>query len=184
MRPRLGFAVATAVLLAAAASLSAQSETAPKSDGGRWSLSAGYGFSVKLNRGRSKEHWLLFAPAVAFPLGERFEYVVEGHFAKYLTPAGWIVGISPLGGRYTFGSGRVRPYVALGAGFGWTDLTELDEIDRRFNFLLQGSVGVRGRVREGAWSFEGRFSHISNAGTVLPNLGLNSLVFVGGWTFR
>ncbi|MFY9550273.1 MAG: acyloxyacyl hydrolase [Thermoanaerobaculia bacterium] len=184
MRPRLGFAVGTAVLLEAA-SLAAQSAAGPKSDRDvRWSFSAGYGFSVKLNRGRSEEQVLLFAPAVAFPLGDRFEYVVEGHFATYLTPAGWMVGVSPLGGRYTFGNGRVRPYVSLGAGFGWTDLTELDEIDRRFNFLLQGSVGVRGRVREGAWSFEGRFAHMSNAGTVLPNLGLNSLVFLGGWTFR
>ncbi len=91
----------------------------------------------------------------------------------------------PVGARFFFGGARAQPYASLGAGFGWTDLTGLDEIDRRFNYLLQGSVGMRSRLPDGsAWTLEARMSHISNAGTVLPNLGLNTLVFLGGWRFR
>jgi hypothetical protein len=150
----------------------------------RWSLSAGYGFSIKLSRGRAEEQVFLFQPAVAFPLWRHVELTVEGHFARYLSPAGYMVGWMPIGGRVFLGSGQLQPYASLGAGFGWTDLTQLDEIDRRFNYLLQASVGVRRRLPEGsAWTCEARFSHISNGGTALPNLGLNSVVFLGGWRF-
>jgi hypothetical protein len=150
-----------------------------------WSLSAGYGFAIHLNGGRSNEKVVLFDPGVTFRLSSRLEYLVEGHFATYLSPGGYMVGALPLGARLYLGRGRVLPYVSLGAGLGWTDLTELEEIDRRFNFLLQGSVGVRCATSGGgAWTLEARLSHVSNAGTVYPNLGLNMLVFLGGWRFR
>ncbi len=163
-----------ALLLSAARRMAAQ----------EWSLPAGYGFSVKVNRGRSDEQLFLFEPGVAFGLGPRLEYLVEGHFARYFTPAGYMVGLVPLGGRYYFGVSPLHTYFSLGAGLGWTDLTELDEINRRFNFLLQGALGVRRSLQNGqAWTLEMRWVHISNAGTVKPNLGLNSLVFLFGWRF-
>ena len=34
-----------------------------------------------------------------------------------------------------------------------------------------------------AWTLEARLSHVSNAGTATPNLGLNGLVFLAGWRF-
>jgi hypothetical protein len=108
--------------------------------------------------------------------------VVEGHVARAFTPEGYVIGLMPAGFRYYVGRGRLLPYVCVGAGFGWTDLERLDEIDRRFNFLLQGSLGVRGALDGGrAWSFEARLSHISNANTVLPNLGFNAVVFLAGF---
>jgi len=145
-----------------------------------WSLAAGYGFTVKLSRGRSEEQLLLVAPAVAYPLSRRFELFVEGHLSGYFTPDGYMLGIVPIGGRYFFSAGATQPYLALGAGFGWTNLEELDELDRRFNYILQACAGVRWKS---AWSLEARISHLSNAGTVLPNLGLNAIVFLGGWRF-
>lgn len=176
-----------ALVFAAAASVSAQeASNAPPIPEGRppeWSLQAGYGFSVKVNRGNSDEHLFLLEPGVAFRLGPRLEYLVEGHFAKYFTPDGSMIGIVPLGGRWYFLNGPVLPYLSLGAGVGWTDL-QIEEINRRFNFLLEGAVGVRGRVTETqAWTLEFRWSHISNAGTVLPNLGLNCAVFLAGMRF-
>ena len=179
-------ALATAALVLAGAMASAQEAPPPIPEGRppEWSLQAGYGFSFQVNRGRSHEYLFLFEPGVAFRLGARFEYVVEGHFARYFSPEGYMVGVVPLGARYNAGSGPIRPYFQLGVGLGWTDLTRLDEIDRRFNFLIQGSVGLRGAVTETqAWTFEARYSHVSNAGTVLPNLGLNCLVFLAGWRF-
>jgi hypothetical protein len=149
-----------------------------------WSLAAGYGFSVKLSRGRAEEHLLLVTPAVAWPFSRRFELFVEGHLSGYFTPEGYMLGIVPIGGRYFFSSDTVQPYLALGAGFGWTNLEDLDELDRRFNYILQASLGARwNRPGGGAWTLEARINHLSNAGTVLPNLGLNSIVFLGGWRF-
>jgi Lipid A 3-O-deacylase (PagL) len=151
----------------------------------RWSLAAGYGFSIQLSRGRAEEQLVLVAPAVAYPFSRHFELFVEGHLSGFFTPDGYMLGLVPIGGRYYFSGGKTQPYLALGAGFGWTNLEELDELDRRFNYILQASVGVRwNRPDESAWTLEARISHISNAATVLPNLGLNSIVFLGGWRFR
>jgi hypothetical protein len=176
--------LAAIVAIGAAAVAAAQDAPPPIPEGRppEWSLEAGYGFSFKVNRGRSDEHLFLFEPGVAFRLGPRLEYVIEGHWAQYFTPGGSMLGVVPLGGRYYFGHGRFLPYVSLGAGVGWTNLTRLDEIDRRFNFLLEGAIGVRGAISSTqAWTFEWRWSHVSNAGTVLPNLGLNCSVFLAGW---
>ncbi len=176
------------VLLAWPLLLPAQEEARPgaaKSERGiQWSLAGGYGFTVQLNRGRSEEQLVLFAPAVAYPFSRRFELFVEGHLSGFFTPEGYMLGIVPIGGRYYFSGGATQPYLALGAGFGWTNLEELDELDRRFNYILQACVGVRGNRPDGsAWTLEARLSHISNAGTVPPNLGLNAVVFLAGWRF-
>ena len=83
------------------------------------------------------------------------------------------------------GTAATLPYLGLGRGFGWTDLDdEVFELSRRFNFRIEGSVGVRIlRRRDCAWTLEARYQHISNAGTSFPNLGLNALVFLGRLRF-
>lgn len=157
----------------------------PETEPVRWSVQAGGGLSVRVNRGRSHEWSVLVVPAANVRLGPRIEYTVEGHFAGFLHPAGYMLGWMPVGARYYFGRGNTLPYFSIGGGFGWTDLVELDEIDRRFNFLLQGSAGIRRSVASGGeWTLEARWDHISNAGTKLPNLGLNSVVVLAGWRFR
>ncbi len=139
---------------------------------------------MHLNRGRSSEHVLLFEPSVGFRLSSRLEYIVEGHFAQYFTPGGYMLGVMPVGGRLYLGGGRTLPYISIGGGLGWTNL-KVEEIDRRFNFLLQGSLGVRRAVSENqALTLEARLAHISNGGTERPNLGLNCLVLLAGWRFR
>jgi lipid A 3-O-deacylase PagL len=182
-------ALAAAALVLAGAAARAQDAPAaapiPEGRPPEWGLQAGYGFSFSPNGGRSHEYLFLFEPNVGIRLGARFEYVAEAHFARYFSPEGSMVGVVPVGARYNAPSrGAIRPYFYVGVGLGWTDLTQLDEIDRRFNFLIQGSVGLRGAVTETqAWTFEARYSHVSNAGTELPNLGLNCLVFLAGWRF-
>jgi hypothetical protein len=164
--------------------LIAQSGPLPIGQGPQWGLAAGYGFQLHLNRGRSNEHVLLFEPGAGFRVSSRLEYVVEGHFAQYFTPKGYMFGVMPVGARLYVGKGRTLPYISIGGGFGWTNL-EIEEIDRRFNFLLQGSVGVRRAVSEtDALTLEARIAHISNGGTKTPNLGLNCLVLLAGWRFR
>ncbi len=150
-----------------------------------WGLATGYGFSAHFTAGATtNERLLLFAPSVGFPMSGRLEWVVEGHFAQYFAPSGYMVGIVPIALRYCFGGGSLRPYVFGGGGGGWTSLEALPEIDRRFNFILEGAVGVRGAIANGqAWTLEARLVHYSNAHTEEPNLGLNSIVFLAGWRF-
>jgi Lipid A 3-O-deacylase (PagL) len=139
---------------------------------------------VKVNRGDTKERLLMVQPQLGYHMGKRFEWLIEGHFAAYFHPDGCAAGLVPVSARYFFGTGKVAPYFGLGAGFGWTNL-DVIEIDRRFNFILQGGFGVRGTPRKGrAWMAELRWLHYSNAGTELPNLGFNSVVLLGGWRFR
>lgn len=181
-------AVASIVIAFALLSvLSLTAQSVPPVPAGRppeWGAAAGYGFSVHLNHGRSSEHVLLFEPSAGFRLSSRLEYIAEGHFARYFTPGGSMIGVMPVGGRLYLGSGRTLPYVSIGGGLGWTDLT-VEEIDRRFNFLLQASAGVR-RASSGtdALTLEARLDHISNGGTKKPNLGLNCLVILAGWRFN
>jgi Lipid A 3-O-deacylase (PagL) len=180
-------AAALALSLGLLAASSARGEEPPLPVGRlpEWAVEAGYGITVPLNRGRSKEHELLFAPSASFRLSARLEYVAEAHFAQYFAPKGYMLGVLPFGGRFYFGSGRILPYVSIGAGLGWTNLERLDEIDQRFNFLLQGSLGFRAALSDRtAFTFEARLDHISDAGMTTPNLGLNGAVFLLGFRFR
>jgi len=148
-----------------------------------WTLMAGYGVSFHINRGRTDEQLLAVQPQYSFRLSKHFDYLVEGHFAKYFSPNGYAAGLVPLSARYVFSRSSGGVYLGFGAGFCWTDL-KVEEINRRFNFILQGGPGIRWNVSGGhAWTFDLRWLHNSNAGTVLPNLGLNSVVALGGLTF-
>ena len=185
MRRRVFFA-AMGLLALRAAVAAAQSEAPlPAGRPPEWSLSEGFGFTVNVNSGRSHELALFAHPGISFRIGPRFEWLIEGHFAHFFSPGGYMVGAMPIGGRLYIGNGRRLVYATFGAGAGWTNLAELDEIDQKFNFLLQTGLGLRSPISDTqAWTLEVRWSHISNAGMNQPNLGLNMLVFLGGFRFR
>jgi hypothetical protein len=175
--------LAAALLVLAASPVRAQ-ET-DTTDRLEWSLSTGFGFPVHLNRGNSDEHVVLILPSYAIRLSDRLDYVLEGHIGLYTSPGGYMLGFMPFDFRFYVLTGETRPYITVAAGVGWTNLTQLIEIDRRFNFLLQPAIGIRGKLHDGqSWSLEARLNHISNSGTELPNLGLNTVVFLFGWHFR
>ena len=159
-----------------------------RADEPEWGLAAGGGFAFRFSgRPGTNENLVLLAPSAAWRVSSRLDYVAEGHLAYYFGPHGYMVGLVPIGGRFTLGSlrGCVLPYVEIGAGLGWTNLVPILEIDRRFNFIVQGGGGVRGKLPGGdSWTFEARWSHYSNANTERPNIGLNCLVFLLGWRFR
>jgi hypothetical protein len=184
MRSIPGF-LAAALLLGATRLACAQSEPGPPDGWLHLGLAAGYGFSVHFNRGRADERLALFAPSLGLRLSSRLDFVVEGRFEQDSAPKGYILGFLPLGARLSLGRRRTVPYVSIGAGFGWTNLVLLEEVDRRFNFLLQAGLGMRREFSKGqALTFEARLCHLSNAGTQRPNLGLNSLVLLTGFSFR
>ena len=83
------------------------------------------------------------------------------------------------------GTGWLRPYVEFAGGPFYTDLAgKIPEESSRFNFILTAGGGL-------SWFFTSQFSfnvgyrfhHISNAGTRYPNLGLNSSLPFGGFSF-
>jgi hypothetical protein len=83
------------------------------------------------------------------------------------------------------GTGRLRPYIEFAGGPFYTDLAgRIPEESARFNFILTAGGGL-------SWFFTPqlsfnvgyRFHHISNAGTRYPNLGLNSSLPFGGFSF-
>src|SRR5262249_26093271 len=143
VRPALVGSAFLSLFLGAAANLAGDDAGLPVAPRPslEWGAEAGYGFMAHLNSGRSEERVLLVEPSAGYPLSSRLEYIVEGHFARYLAPEGYMVGLMPVGLRLTIGNGAIRPYVSLGAGFGWADLPQLRQIDRGFNFLPPANAG-------------------------------------------
>lgn len=80
---------------------------------------------------------------------------------------------------------RVRPYVEFAGGPFWTDLGgRIPEESTQFNFVLTAGFGVSWFITpQTAFNVGYRFHHISNAGTHYPNLGLNSSLPFGGFSF-
>ena len=172
---------AAAVALALGVAASAQELQIPRAP--EFSLFAGGGHTFKTNRGNTKAWVLEIEPQAALRLGKRFQWLAEGHYTHWFDPDAWAAGILPAGARYYFGMSRYSVYFDFLAGLGWTNLPVI-EIDRRFNFILTGGPGLRGQIdARHAWFVQARWLHYSNAGTVPPNLGLNSLVVSGGWKF-
>ncbi|HTL61857.1 MAG TPA: acyloxyacyl hydrolase [Nitrospira sp.] len=84
------------------------------------------------------------------------------------------------------GTGRLRPYVEFAGGPFYTDLAgQIPEESSRFNFVLSAGGGLSWYVTSQlALNVGYRFLHISNAGTRYPNLGLNSSLPFGGFSFN
>jgi hypothetical protein len=118
---------------------------------------------------------IVFNPRMGWFVSDRLELYGEGTFFLYHEPeAAVTAGLVGLAGRYHLRtSGRVVPYLTLGAGFLWTSL-DVPEINRTFNLQAFGGAGVRlVRERGPALVVELRTHHISNANTVRPNRGVD-----------
>lgn len=88
--------------------------------------------------------------------------------------------------KYTFvGLGRIRPYVEFAGGPFWTDLAgKIPEESGQFNFVLMAGPGVSYFLTNQVAVNAGYlFNHISNAGTSYPNIGLNSSLPFGGFSY-
>jgi opacity protein-like surface antigen len=88
--------------------------------------------------------------------------------------------------KYLFkGFHSVRPYIEFAGGPFYTDLGgRIPEESSRFNFILTAGGGLSWFVKPRMSLNVGyRFHHISNAGTSYPNIGLNSSLPFGGFSF-
>jgi hypothetical protein len=177
-----------AVVLGAALCVArrASAQAIPPGRHPEWGVAAGYGTHIKIGPGTTDFGVTVLQPSVGFRLSSRLEFVSAATFERYVSPSGYFVGLLPVGARLSIGNEKILPYLGIGLGVGWTDLDdEVFEISRRFNFRIEGSFGLRIPAGEtSAWTLEGRYQHTSNAGTVLPNQGLNSIVGLVGFRFR
>jgi hypothetical protein len=150
-----------------------------------WGLAAGPVLEVATPGEREQERGVLIAPFVGVRVASWFEYVVEGHVARYVSPVGGtIAGVVPLGWRI-HGRGRTQPYVSMGAGMVWTDYTDLRGLDQRRNYLTQLGGGVRRVTSRGAAvSVEARLFHLSNLSSAPPNLGMEGITLLVGYRPR
>lgn len=88
--------------------------------------------------------------------------------------------------KYLFhGTHGIRPYVEFAGGPFYTDLAgRIPEESSRLNFVLTAGGGISWFLSPQLSLNVGyRFHHISNAGTRLPNLGLNASLPFGGFSF-
>lgn len=88
--------------------------------------------------------------------------------------------------KYAFTAmGRFRPYVEFAGGPFWTDLANrIPEQSTELNFILTAGFGASYFVtNQTAMTVGNRFHHFSNAGTRIPNLGINSGLPLVGVSF-
>jgi hypothetical protein len=80
---------------------------------------------------------------------------------------------------------RLRPYVEFAGGPFWTDLAnKIPEQSTELNFILTAGFGVSYFLTsQTALNVGYRFHHFSNAGTRIPNLGINSSLPLAGFSF-
>jgi hypothetical protein len=147
-----------------------------------WGIAAGPVIEVATPGERAQERGILAAPFVGVRVASWFEYVAEGHAARYVGPVGGtIAGVVPLGWRI-HGRGRTQPFVSMGAGMVWTSYADLRGLDRRRNYLTQVGAGVRHVTARGAAvSVEARLFHLSNLSSAPPNLGMEGVTFLVGY---
>ena len=79
---------------------------------------------------------------------------------------------------------KLQPYVKFGAGFDYMSLHTLNE-STQFNFISQAAFGMHYFfLKNTAFTVEGRYRHLSNAGIKEPNRGINSYFILGGIAYR
>ena len=159
-------------------------------------LTAGYMFSHRLtDLHTTKQHGPALMPSwmmtITDPIGDSWyrgqislgAEMVYLEFREPIVTHG--IGFTPRI-KYTFVAlGRIRPYVEFSGGPFWTDLGgRIREQANEFNFVLTGGVGVSWFLTSQlAFNAGYRFHHISNAGIVFPNLGLNASLPFAGFSF-
>lgn len=168
---------------------------------GTWHLGAMGGYSTPQNipsrpTGAPNVHFapLLFQAGYTVtdvhgptPIRGSLEVILEPTFLVTATPKKTIgEGVSILG-RYNFVTGtRWVPFFDLGIGLlHWNlEISQPRTLETHFNFTLQAGTGLHYFVTDHlAATGEVRLFHISNAHRESPNIGINSTVYLLGFSY-
>jgi len=122
--------------------------------------------------------WVITDPHGPGLLRGRFEYAVDAvpvFMVFQPTNTAYGAAINPFALIWDFDAhGRVVPYLDLGGGVLFTN-TQVPEGTSRINFTTAGGVGLHFLAGKLTWTADVRFMHISNAGLVTLNPGLNTV---------
>jgi len=132
--------------------------------------------------------WVLTKPVGPGFLKGRFEYAVDAVPAYLIfQPANtaYGVGFNPLNLKWNFAArSHVVPYAELSGGVLFTT-HNVPSGTSTTNFRPSGAFGVQFPRQRWAWTLEGRYLHISNAGLERSNPGINTFeVRLGIGKFR
>ena len=147
-------------------------------------VAAGPAFEVATAGERASQRAVLGAPALTIRVFSWFDYAVEGHLSRHLTPvSGNVYGIVPVAFRF-HSKGQTQVHVSLGSGIVWSDLAGLHGVEQRQNFATHLGAGVsRVRSNGSGMSVEARIFHMSNLHAAPPNLGMEVFTVLVGYRF-
>jgi hypothetical protein len=118
-----------------------RAQTAPPRRAGI-EVAAGPIFEVATAGDRASQRGVLVVPTLGVRVASWFEYTLEGHLSRHVTPvSGNVFGIVPVGFRLHTGT-RTQVHLSAGAGIVWSDLAGLRGVEQRRNFITQ--IGVPG----------------------------------------
>jgi len=157
-------------------------ETPPSQSRVGFEVAAGPAFESSAAGDRTPQRAVLGVPTLTFRVASWFDYAVEGHFARHVTPVtANEFGIVPLAFRVHTG-GRTQVHLSGGAGVVWSGLAGIHGLEQRQNYITQLGAGVaRVRANGSAVSLETRFYHLSNDGAKPPNLGMEQISVLVGY---
>ena len=154
---------------------------------GGHSVSGGRGntgiFDVGLRYG-----WILLDSHGPSFLKGRFEYALDAvpiYLLFQPTNTAYGVGLNPLNLKWNFERhGRIVPYTELSGGLLFTT-HDVPANTSQINFTPSAAFGFHYLADRFAWTFEGRYLHISDAGLSRLNPGVNTFeVRIGVGKFR
>jgi hypothetical protein len=160
-------------------------QSAPEKGGNEVQIWAAGGHSVSggiLNTGvfdaGLRYGWILTGPHLPGILRGRLEYaldVVPVFVVFQPRNTAYGLGFNPLGLKWNFERyGRLSPYLDLGGGVLFTN-HNVPMFTNDVNFTPSAALGTHILGDKYNWSIEVRYLHISNAGLVQPNPGLNTV---------
>jgi lipid A 3-O-deacylase len=122
--------------------------------------------------------WIITGPHWPGILRGRFEYavdVVPVYVVFQPANTAYGLGFNPLGLKWNFERhGRFSPYLDLGGGVVFSN-HNVPMFTNNVNFTPSAALGTHILGDKYNWSIELRYLHISNAGLVQPNPGLNTV---------
>jgi Lipid A 3-O-deacylase (PagL) len=159
-------------------------QTGPQQGGSEIQLWTAGGHSVSGGRGNTgifdvgfRYGWILLDSHGPSFLRGKFEYAIDAVplyliFQPRNTAYG--IGVNPLNLKWNFERhGRVVPYAELSGGLLFTN-HDVPPRTTSVNFTPSGAFGVHYLGDKFAWTFEGRYLHISDAGLSRFNPGVNT----------
>jgi hypothetical protein len=145
-------------------------------------VAVGPAFETSVAGGRAPQRAVLGVPTLTLRVASWFDYAVEGHFARHVSPiTANEFGIVPITFR-VHTRGRIQVHLSGGAGVVWSGLAGIHGLEQRQNYITQLCAGVARVLANGsAISLETRFYHLSNDGAKPPNLGMEQVSVLVGY---